>query len=177
MGLGFPTSPEIVYGFGFSVGYKGLDFSGFFNGQARTSFWITNSQTNSDLASDGDTSPFINDSRALLKAYADSHWSEDDRNLYALWPRLSTSNISNNSQQSTWFMRNGALFRLKQVEVGYTIPAKLVSKLLMQKIRIYVNGSNLLTFSKFKLWDPELGGNAFNYPVQRVFNFGLQATF
>lgn len=177
IGLGFPTSPEIVYGFGFSVGYKGFDFSSFFNGLGRTSFWITNYQTDGDLARNGDTSPFINDSRALLSAYANSHWSEDNRNLYALWPRLSTNNIANNSQTSTWFMRNGALLRLKQVELGYTFPTKMTSKFYIQKLRIYANGSNLLTFSKFTLWDPELGGNAFNYPVQRVFNFGVNVTF
>jgi len=167
VGLGFPTSPEIVYGFGFSLGYKGFDLSSFFNGMARTSFFISPEQT----------SPFINNSRALLKIYADSHWSEDNRNLYALWPRLSTANIANNSQTSTWFQRNGAFLRLKQVELGYSFSSKVTEKISLQKLRVFATGSNLLTFSKFKLWDPELGGNAFNYPIQRVFNFGLQVTF
>ncbi|MGM9474846.1 SusC/RagA family TonB-linked outer membrane protein [Pedobacter sp. GSP4] len=176
-GIGFPTSPEIVYGFGFSASYKGFDLSAFFNGQARSSLFISNSQTDVDLVKNRDTSPFINDSRALIQAYADSHWSEDNRNLYALWPRLSTTNIANNSQISTWFMRNGALLRLKQVEVGYTLPSKFTQRFHIQKLRVYSNGSNLLTFSKFKMWDPELGGAAFNYPVQRVFNFGLQVNF
>lgn len=165
--LGFPTSPEIVYGFGFSSGYKNFDFSAFFSGLGRTSFWIDNAATN----------PFVDNQRALLRLYAENHWSEDNRDLYALWPRLSNTVISNNAQRSTWFMRNGALIRLKQVELGYTLSANATKRIFLRKLRVYVSGSNLLTFSKFKLWDPELGGNAFNYPLQRVFNFGVNATF
>lgn len=165
--LGFPTSPEVTVGFGFSMGYKGLDFSSFFSGLGRRSFWMDYSST----------SPFINDQRAFLKAYADNHWTADNQNLYALWPRLSSSINNNNAQQSSWFMRNGAFLRLKQVELGYTIPTDVLSKLKISKLRVYAIGNNLLTFSKFKLWDIELGGNAFNYPIQRVLNFGVNVTF
>ncbi|WP_106830199.1 SusC/RagA family TonB-linked outer membrane protein [Parabacteroides pacaensis] len=177
--IGYPTSPEIVYGFGISSGYKNVDFSCFFQGLARESFWI-------DVAA---TSPFTsytyNDSEAnsgiiyqnqLLQAYADSHWSEDNRNLYALWPRLSPTLNTNNSQQSTWFMRNGSFLRLKSVEIGYTLPDS-VKKKLGAGIRIYASGTNLLTFSKFKLWDPEMAGNGLGYPVQQVYNIGLNVTF
>ncbi|MBB2949536.1 TonB-dependent receptor [Sphingobacterium sp. JUb56] len=165
--LGFPTSPEVTVGFGFSMGYKGLDFSSFFSGLGRRSFWINY----------GATSPFIGDQRAFLKAYADDHWSEENKNLYALWPRLSSAVNNNNAQQSTWFMRDGSFLRLKQVELGYTLPEHWLSKLKISKLRVYVLGNNLLTFSKFKLWDVELGGNAFNYPIQRVYNFGINLTF
>lgn len=165
--LGFPTSPEVTVGFGFSMGYKGLDFSSFFSGLGRRSFWI-----NYDA-----TSPFIGDQRAFLKSYADDHWSEQNKNLYALWPRLSSSVNKNNAQQSTWFMRDGSFLRLKQLELGYTLPDHWLSKLKISKLRVYVIGNNLLTFSKFKLWDVELGGNAFNYPIQKVYNFGVNVTF
>jgi len=165
--LGYPTSPEIVYGFGFSAGYKGFDLSCFFQGLGRESFWI---DANS-------TSPFINGQNALLKAYADDHWSEDNRNIYALWPRLSESLISNNLQTSSWFMRDGSFIRLKSVEFGYTLPAKLISRAKMTNLRFYFSGINLLTFSKFDLWDPEMGGNGLGYPIQKVFNFGVQLSF
>lgn len=165
--LGFPQSPEISVGFGFSMGYKGFDFSSFFSGLGRRSFWIDY----------GETSPFINDQRAFLKAYADNHWSEDNQNLYALWPRLSSKVIANNEQRSTWFMRDGSFLRLKQLEIGYTFPEHLLSKLKISKFRVFAIGNNLMTFSKFKLWDIELGGNAFNYPIQRVYNFGVNVTF
>jgi hypothetical protein len=165
--IGYPASPEIVYGFGVSTGYKSLDFSFFFQGLARESFWLNYSAT----------SPFIDGQRALLKAYADDHWSEDNRNAYALWPRLSSTVIDNNNRTSTWFMRDGSFLRLKSVELGYSLPSKLFSRAKMSKFRVYLSGINLLTFSKFKLWDPEMAGNGLDYPVQRVFNIGLQLSF
>jgi len=165
--LGYPTSPEIVYGFGSSVGWKGFDFSCFFQGLARESFWID--ATN--------TSPFIDHQNALLKVYADDHWSEDNRNIYALWPRLSETLISNNMQTSSWFMRDGSFLRLKSVEIGYSLPVKLISKAKMTRLRFYFNGTNLLAFSKFHLWDPEMGGNGLGYPLQRVYNLGINLNF
>jgi len=160
--LGNPTVPETVYGFGFSSGYKNFDFSAFFQGLANESFWI-------DPAA---TSPFNNQTQ-LLKAYADSHWSEDSRDVYALWPRLSPNLNSNNNQTSTWFMRDGSFLRLKQVEFGYKIPQKFQNRLRTSVFRVYVNASNLFNFSKFDLWDVEMGGNGLGYPIQRVFNIGL----
>lgn len=161
--IGFPTSPEIVYGFGVSAGYKRFDLSCFFQGLARESFWI-----------DGvATSPFVNDQGALLKAYADNHWSEENRNIYALWPRLSTTVNKNNTQTSTWLMQNGAFLRLKSLELGYTMPPSITKKAHLSSVRFYLNGTNLLLWSNFKLWDVEMGGNGLGYPVQRVMNLGM----
>ena len=115
--------------------------------------------------------------RALLKAYADDHWSEDNRNIYALWPRLSEKTVENNMQTSTWFMRDGSFLRLKSAEIGYTVPKKKTQKIHLDMVRIYLSGTNLLTFSKFKLWDPEMGGGGLGYPVQRVVNAGIQVNF
>lgn len=164
--IGYPTVPEIIYGFGFSAGYKGFDFSMFFQGSARSSFWIDPVRT----------SPFVNQ-QALLKAYADSHWSEENNNLYALWPRLSTSQINNNTQWNTWFMRNGAFLRLKNIEIGYSLPKKIISRAHLNTARFYVSGVNMLTFSSFKLWDVEMGGNGLGYPIQKVVNAGVLLGF
>ena len=163
--IGFPKTPEINYGFGLSAGYKSFDFSCFFQGSARSSFWIDPAKTAPFV---GNTAP-----RALLQYYADDHWSEDNKNIYALWPRLSASQVKNNEQTSTWFMRDGAFIRLKTVEVGYSLPQKWVKAINLANVRLYVTGNNLCVWSKFKMWDPELAGNAFNYPLQRVFNFGV----
>lgn len=113
----------------------------------------------------------------LLKAYADDHWSEENRNLYALWPRLSATKRTNNYQKSTWFMRDGSFLRLKSVEMGYTIPEKITKKAHISMLRFYLSGTNLLTFSKFKLWDVEMGGKGLGYPVQMVINAGVQLNF
>ncbi|WP_211092929.1 TonB-dependent receptor [Chitinophaga polysaccharea] len=165
--IGFPTTPEIVYGFGISSGYDRFDFNIFFQGLGRESFWIDAEAT----------SPFIDDQRQLLKVWADNHWSEDNQNIYALWPRLSTSLIKNNNQTSTWFMRNGALLRIKSVEIGYTLPTPMMKRLRLTNARFYLNGTNLFTFSKFHLWDVEMGGNGLGYPIQRVFNAGVTCSF
>ena len=173
--IGFPTSPEIIYGFGLSMGYRGLDFSFFFQGLAHESFWIDVNKSAPFI--DPDTSNSIVEKNQLLKVFADNHWSEDNRNVQALWPRLSATVIENNAQTSTWFMRDGAFLRLKSVEVGYKIPDRLMNRAYIKNLRLYVSGTNLLTFSKFKLWDPEMAGNGLGYPVQRVLNFGAQLTF
>ena len=164
--IGNPTYPEIIYGFGLSMGYRGFDFSVFFQGLANESFFINASAT----------SPFGGENQ-LLKAYADSHWSEDEPDIYALWPRLSPTANKNNIQQSTWWMRDGSFMRLKQMEVGYSLPAKLTKKAHISNLRFYLSGTNLLTWSAFKLWDPELAGDGMNYPLSRVVNLGVNVSF
>jgi hypothetical protein len=165
--IGYPTTPEIVYGFGGTVGYKGFDLSVYFQGVGRESFFI-NPQN---------ISPFVINGSAqngLLKVIADSHWSEDNRDSYAFWPRLSDQFIENNNQVSTWWMRNGAFLRFKQIEFGWTVPERWSNRHGLNNVRVYVSGLNLAVWSKFKLWDPEMGGNGLGYPVQLVMNGGIQ---
>ncbi len=166
--FGTTSVPEVVYGFGFSVGYKNFDLSAFFQGQTNVAF-------NIDATG---TAPFNNQTQ-LLQAYADSHWSEDNQNMYALYPRLSATAHPNNVAGSTWWERDGTFLRLKTLEFGYTLPDKWKwqKNLRLATCRFYVNGSNLLLFSKFKLWDVEMLGNGLGYPLQRVFNIGLNITF
>lgn len=170
--LGDPNVPQMVYGFGVSSGFKGFDLSAFFQGQARVSFFIDPART----------SPFIKSpdtqftgNTQLLTDYAENHWSEDNQNMYALYPRLGANGaqIENNRQQSTWWMRDGSFLRLKSLEIGYTLPKSLVQNLKLRNARLYFNGLNLITWSPFKMWDPELGGRGFNYPIQKVFNVGI----
>jgi len=178
--IGFPTTPELTYGFGFSLGYKAFDFSAFFQGLGRESFWI-------DYNATAPFTQYYYDNEVLsgkpmnqlLKAYADSYWSEENQNIYALWPRLSTTDVGNenNRQRSTWFMRNGAFLRVKQIELGYTLPKHTAEKLYLKNLRVYATGTNLFTISSFKTWDVEMAGNGLGYPVQRVFNLGVQASF
>lgn len=171
--IGNPTVPEITYGFGLSAGYKNFDISFFFQGSANSSFWINPYST----------APFVDNvngalgNQQLLKAWADDYWSETNRNIYAKWPRLSNNFIFNNNQTNTWFMQDGSFLRLKQAEIGFSLPESLISKLKMDDVRFYANGTNLFVLSKFKLWDPELAGNGLNYPNQRVFNLGVNLSF
>lgn len=164
--LGLPSTPEILFGFGFSVGYKNFDISAFFQGSARTSF----------LINPADITPFGNQN-GLLKAIADDHWSENNRNSYAFWPRFNNNFSENNDQPSSWWLRNGAFMRLKSAEIGYNLTASTLKKLHLSNTRFYVNGINLLTVSAFKLWDPEMGASGIGYPIQKVINAGLMVGF
>ena len=171
--IGYPTIPRIVYGYGLSGGYKNFDLSAFFQGQAQVSFFIDPSRTSPFIQSPDPA--YASGNTQLLKAFADDHWSEDNQNLYAQYPRLGVNGaqIENNRQNSTWWMRDGSFMRLKSLEIGYTLPQRIAQKMKMTKCRIYFNGLNLYTWSPFKLWDPEIGGNGFAYPIQKVFNVGL----
>ena len=172
--IGHPTTPEIIYGFGFSFGIHNFDLSCFFQGSARSSFWINPTSV----------SPFINSlsggpqgNNAVLDFIEKDHWSEAKPNVFASWPRFSAHKVENNLQTSTWFMRNGVFLRMKSLEAGYSLPEKYYKNLSMSNLRLYVSGTNLLSFSKFKLWDAEMGGNGLGYPVQKVYNIGLQCSF
>lgn len=155
--MGYPEDPEIVYGFGPSMKYKNWDFSFFFQGAARTSILMSGFH------------PFgKNATRGVMKFIADDYWSESNPNPNAAYPRLTRDTNANNMVNSSYWLRNGAFLKLKNAEIGYTF----------KMFRAYLNGSNLLTFSPFKHWDPEMGGGSgMKYPTQRVFNIGIQFTF
>ncbi|MEI2272712.1 TonB-dependent receptor [Sphingobacterium sp. ML3W] len=165
-GLGHPVTPEITYGFGFSLGYKNFDISAFFQGSGRSSLFINPEAISPFILSGGMQS-------GLLDVIAKDHWSEDNNNLYAFWPRLSATGNENNNKPSNWWMRNGSFLRLKTVEIGYNLHEKIAKKFGLGGMRIYANGSNLFLVSAFKMWDPEQGGNGLGYPLQKVFNIGV----
>ena len=155
--MGYPEDPDIVYGFGPSMKYKNWDFSFFFQGAARTSILMSGFH------------PFgKNATRGVMKFIADDYWSESNPNPNAAYPRLTRDTNANNTVNSSYWLRNGAFLKLKNAEIGYTF----------KMFRAYLNGSNLLTFSPFEHWDPEMGGGSgMKYPTQRVFNIGIQFTF
>ena len=171
--IGYPTTPEIIYGFGVSSSYKNFDLSFFFQGSARSSFFIDAYRTSPFI----DTSGSAIGNNALLTAWANDHWSENDRNLYAAWPRLSDQLIDNNNRNSTWWLRDGSFLRLKSLEIGYSMNEELIQKAKLESARLYISTTNLFTISKFKIWDVEMGGNGLGYPIQRGINLGLNMNF
>ena len=168
--IGSPTTPKVIYGFGGTIGYKAFDLSVFFQGSAGSTFFI-NPQN---------ISPFVINGGAqngLLQVVADDYWSEEDRDVYSFWPRLSQNFIENNNQTSTWWMRNGDFLRLKTLELGFNAPQDFLEKFHIKSLRFYASGLNLAVWSNFDLWDPEMGGNGLGYPIQSVYNLGLQVNF
>lgn len=156
--------PRIQYGFGVNFTYKKFDFGAFFNGSAKREIMI-NSGYAPFLSGGGDGMTKESLERNLMQWVADDHWSVDNPN--AAYPRLgiTSAETSNNTQSSSFWLRNGNFLRFKSLELGYRFPY----------CRVYFSGDNLAVFSPFKLWDPELSWNA--YPLQRTFNLGVQLTF
>ena len=155
--LGNPQKPEIIYGFGPSIKWKNWDFSFFFQGAAKTSLMMSGIHPFGTRSING-----------LFQFIADDHWSVDNPNPNAKYPRLSKKDNTNNTEWSDYWLRNAAFLKLKNAEIGYTF----------KNMRFYFSGQNLLTFSPFKEWDPEMGGGSgLKYPTQRVFNVGFQITF
>ena len=152
----FGSMPRIQYGLGLNLTYKKIDFGVFFNGSAQRKIMINNAMTD-----------FGERNNNVMKCIADDHWSIDNPNPEATFPRLGlkSTDIKNNTEASSHWLRNGNFIRFKTLEVGYSFP----------HCRVYFSGDNLAVWSPFKLWDPELSWNT--YPLQRTFNFGVQLNF
>lgn len=154
--IGYTNLPEIMYGFGATAQWKNWDFNVFFQGAARTSFFLSGSSVKS-LFSSGNLERSAVNENIYNNVWMSTNTPEQNANV--LYPRLSNGSggagASNNTQTSTWWQRNGSFIRLKNMEIGYTLPKSLTSKTFIKSFRFYVSGSNLLTFAPFDMWDPE----------------------
>ncbi|QCX37397.1 TonB-dependent receptor [Aureibaculum algae] len=171
--IGNGDVPALTYGFGLTAKYKGFDASMFFQGQTSSDRFIGGSGVHPFIGGGG---------TGNLYTTAVDRWTPENNDPYALNPRLSygESGIgqNNNTQNSTWWLRDIDFLRLKTAELGYTLSSKLSDKLKFNTTRFYIRGTNLLTFSKFDLWDPELNtGNGGAYPNISVVSVGLNVMF
>jgi hypothetical protein len=173
--IGATTKPNLIYGFGISAQWRGLDFNVHFQGAGKSSFFI-----------EGSTVYAFKDNQwgNVLENLVENRWVDAEtaarfgipanENPNASYPRLSFGGNDNNFRKSTFWLRDGSYLRLKTLEVGYTLPKTVVNKLKFNKIRVFFIGTNLLTFAKFKEWDPELGSSTgTEYPLSKVFSLGL----
>ena len=130
----------------------------------------------------------------IIKGTLDNRWVDADtaeklgiaanEDPNATFPRLSYTDqgngnttiyaYTNNYRNSTYWLRDGSYVRLKTVDIGYTLPKALVNKIHFNNVRIFLTGTNLLTWSSFKLWDPEMGSNnGEKYPLSKSVTLGL----
>lgn len=177
--IGYTNLPEITYGFGGTAQYKNWDFNIFFQGVARTSFFLTGSSIRTPFSSGNMERAAINED-IYGNVWMSTNTPEQNANV--TYPRLSMGSggagASNNSQASTWWLRDGSFLRLKSVEIGYSLPKSLLQKSFIKSLRFYAAGNNLLQFSPFKLWDPEKGStDGSGYPLNRMFSIGFNANF
>jgi len=167
--IGGTFDPQIIYGFGANIRYKNIDFGFFFQGNGKTYRIIGGSN-------------FIPGSGrgALGNIYsnADDRWTLDNPRQDVFYPRLSDGQNANNTQNSTWWLRDMSMLRLRDVELGYNFSKELMQKIKLGGGRIFIRGNNLMTFSKFKLWDPELDvNNGLRYPIMKSYSFGFDINF
>lgn len=179
--IGYTNLPEITYGFGGTAQWKGWDFNIFFQGVAHTSFFLSGTSIRSPFSSGNAERAAIN-SDVYGNVWMSTNSDEENANV--IYPRLSAGSggagASNNTQDSTWWLRSGAFMRLKSLEIGYSLPKELLQKTFIKSLRFYLAGNNLLLFSPFKLWDPEVNENysqGAGYPLNRTFSVGFTANF
>ncbi|MDR2275969.1 MAG: TonB-dependent receptor [Sphingobacterium sp.] len=164
--------PEIVYGFGLNAEWKGLFVGVFFQGTAHAS-------TNM-LAEAGNLIPFSSgvDNGSSRIEVADRWTAENPYNQNVFMPRLHATGFSQNSWASTWWYRDASFLRLKNIEVGYDFDKKIIKRLKMNNLRVYLQGTNIAVWDKIKFWDPELGNanSGAKYPLSSTYSVGLEVT-
>ena len=170
--IGATERPNLIYGVGLSARWKSFDFNVHFQGAGKSSYCIQGPSVYAFSEKEiGNVLPDLVEGRWIDSSISGT---EATMNTNASYPRLSYGGNSNNYRASTFWLANGAYLRLKTLEVGYNLPQKWVNKIYSKNIRVFFIGTNLLTFSDFKLWDPEMGSTTgTHYPLAKNFSFGF----
>ena len=166
--IGGTNDPEIVYGFGLNLAWKGFDFGVLFQGAGR--MWrLMSNNTIPGYDSGGYYNVFSN--------YQD-RWTVDNPSQDVFYPRLTYGPNTQNAQPSTWWLKNMSYLRLKNIELGWSIPQRWADRSFISGARVFLRGTNVLTFSGFKLWDPELdSSDGGQYPLMKSFSAGVEFKF
>jgi TonB-linked SusC/RagA family outer membrane protein len=186
--MGYTTVPNLVYGMGLSLSWKNFDFNVLLQGSGQTDFFVGGSSvypftwTYIGNILDAVTDP--ND-RWISREISGNPATE---NPNAILPRLSYgsgSGSDNNFRQSSFWLRDASYLRLKNLEFGYSFPKRYAKAIYAENIRIGFIGYNLLVFSPFKWWDPEVGKrndsdyykDGAKYPISKNYTFNLTVNF
>lgn len=167
--IGYPQNyPLMIFGLTASANWKGLDLSLFFQGAGMTSYNTQNFMT----------FPFFNNNSNADYEYYNDHWTPDNQD--AKYPIAWPSPVANSTQSSDFWQRNASYLRLKNAQLGYTLPTTVMQKIKIKSIRIYVASQNILTISGLKFMDPE--SSVYNtdgtfYPTMKSYTIGANVTF
>lgn len=156
--------PHNTYGFSYGFTWKGIDFSMFWQGVGRRNVWLRGESVEA----------FHNNNEGPVFDFHLDRWTPD--NPDASYPRLTVgAESTNNAAKSNFWIQDASYLRLKNAQIGYTLPKKWMDKVHIQNLRIYVTGENIFTVSHIKGgWDPETtDGSGRIYPVARVISMGL----
>ena len=163
--LGNGEFPEIWYGFSGGLACGGFDFNFQFSGVANRMVEYT-----------GDLAYAFNNGKGSANEWHLERWQPGD-GQNAGYPSVSLSKFQNNKAPSSFWIHDAGFLRLQSVELGYTVPKRATAKVGLDKVRLFVAGNNLMTWSNVKWIDPADSGNGTSYPVARMFSGGLNLTF
>lgn len=173
--IGATTKPNLIYGIGASFAWNGFDLNIHFQGAGKSTFPVYGKCVYAFSENDWGNifSDMIQD-RWVDADTAEKLGLQANENPGASYPRLTYGSNQNNQQTSTFWMRDGRYIRLKNLDFGYTLPKSVVNKLHFNNIRVYVAGANLITWSSFKVWDPEsANARGEDYPLTKSVTMGI----
>ena len=158
-------NPKFQFGLNLNASYKGIDFAMLLQGQAGAKIYWQN-----DLAN----TPSVRHGYQLNKEVADGRWYEGRTD--ATYPRLLEYQDQRNKQMSDFYLENLAYLKIRNIQLGYTLPAKLTKKISLERLRFYGSLENFFTFTSFRGFDPEIGGSI-DYPAMKNVVFGINLSF
>jgi len=169
--IGYKNTPGLIYGFGFSAAWRDFAINVLFQGAGKRTFFVGGNGPHA--FHDGATG------NILQRMVDEERWIPSDisgttatENPNAPWPRLTYTNNNNNNRASTYWMKDGSYLRLKNLEITYDVPKKIIQHAHLTGLRLGFIGENLFTWSPFKWWDPEGNNESGNaYPISRTFSF------
>ncbi|WP_353129532.1 SusC/RagA family TonB-linked outer membrane protein [Parapedobacter pyrenivorans] len=165
--IGLPRVPEITFGFGGTVAYKGFDASIYFIGAARTDLFLEGASMYPFATGMG----IFN----VLSEYYDNRWTPE--HMDAKYPAVRNGNNPNDFRPSAIWMKDGSYLRLRNAEIGFTFPESWMNRARIKSLRVFVNGTNLYTWDHVKVIDPESNNGTGGYPLQMILNAGVQFNF
>jgi hypothetical protein len=162
--------PKYTYGFNLGANYQGFDVSMLFQGVTGVNGYLN-----------GNFGYAFNNGASIQRWQYENHWTAANPSRTALYPRLENipnSGTANQTPVSSFWMLDGSYLRLKNAQIGYTIPKKFSQKGGMSNVRLYFSGENIFTIDNYrKGWDPEINTGTNFYPILSTYTFGLNVTF
>ncbi len=157
-------NPKWLYGFSPYVSYKGIDFSALIQGVAGVKVYWQHAQYNT---------PTVRYGYQLNREVVDARWYEGRTD--ASYPRLLESSDSRNTVASDFYLEDKSYLKIRNIQLGYTLPQYIAKKMFLQRFRIYGSLENFFTFTPYRGWDPEVSGMA--YPSMKQAVFGINLSF
>lgn len=165
--LDYSTQPKYVFGLNLNAAYKGFNLSMIFAGGAGMKFYTQYDYINS---------VFLRTASSIPQRVADNHYSASNPNAY--YPRVKATDAINNVASDFW-LASGSYLKLKNVQLGYSLPQNIVNRLggVIKSLNVYVTGENLLTISNYNIGDPEQGSLGTPYPIMKQYSLGVNVKF